>query len=573
MRKFGKLLASRRSALTALSLILICSGSTAALAQVPGTVTTTADPGRVTDRLEDQTVLPDLAPRVQVRNLILQDVPDGAENIKFTLKNIKIDGEALYDPSVYNTVTADRMGQTISLADVYEIATALTNSERNNGYILTQIIVPPQTIDGGSVTLQVVEGYIDNVNVEGTDDPSAIALVRRYASKIKTGQALNVSDLERYLLLISDLPGMEARSVLSPSTSKTGAADLDIIVSRDPYDALLSFDNYGSRYLGHYQLSGAGSLNSFFGNNERITGQIVVTPEMPLTDPELAYVSLSYDQPIGTDGTSVNLFASHTDTEPGFDLTPFDVEGKSQYLSASVSHPFIRARTQNLSAYAKFDWRDLTSSNNIQTTLRDRIRTIRVGGRYEFMDTALGVGINALNVELSRGLNIFGASDNSDANLTRGQGDPQFKKITADVQRLQRVSSDVNLLVAATGQWSPDPLLSSEEFGVGGVGFGRGFDSSEIIGEVELQWDEPHKFSMFEDYQLFGFYDTGRIWNKDATANSQKTDTVSSTGFGLRADFINNINGDFFVAFPLNRDVQTQGDQDPRLYFSVRKGF
>ena len=78
---------------------------------------------------------------------------------------------------------------------------------------------------------------------------------------------------------------------------------------------------------------------------------------------------------------------------------------------------------------------------------------------------------------------------------------------------------------------------------------------------------------MVQDYQLFSFLDSGRIWNKDATTSSTKTDTATSAGLGIRAEFKNDIDAGLSVAFPLNRDVETQGDDDPRIYFSLSRNF
>lgn len=546
-------------------------------AQVPPAATGTASPGRVQEQFEDRATIPQMSPQVEVRDLILQQVPPGAEKMRFNLNTIQIDGVSVYTQSDLQPVYADRLGENISLADVYAISTALTNKYRNDGYILTQVIVPPQTIEGGRVKLKVVEGYIDSVAVEGVDDPHAMALIRKYAMHMQSANALNVRELERYLLLISDLPGVEARSILSPAPARTGAANLRIIVTRDPYDALLAVDNFGTRYLGPVQGSAFGALNSYFGNNERISGQVVVAPDSD--EIELGYLAVTYEQPVGHWGTMVEVFASHTDTEPGHNLEQFNVEGRSQFFRAKVEHPFIRSRSRNVYGHVAFDWRDVESKNDLEPTRRDRIRTARVGGRVEFLDTLLGVAITSIGMEVSQGLDLLGSSDEDDLRLTRPNADPTATKIAGEAQRLQRISSSVNLLLAAKGQVASNALLSSEEFGVGGVNYGRGFDASEIIGDdgvagkVELQWNKPYPWDLVQDYQVYGFFDAGRIWNKDATTSSLKTDTITSAGLGLRADFMADTEAGLALAFPLNRDVETQGDDDPRLYFNLSRKF
>lgn len=548
-----------------------------ALAQVPDAASTTADPGRVDETLREQRFIPDVSPQVEVKDMILQSAPPGAEKITFTLKSISLDGVSVYGSDALSGLYADKLGTTVSLADVYSIANDMTNKYRNDGYILTQVVIPPQTIDGGNVQFNVVEGYVDQVVVEGNDQDSALALIRSYGNQISANKALNVKDLERSLLLINDLPGVEARSVLSPSRTKTGAADLRIIVERDTFDAFAGVDNFGSRYLGPVQGSVAAGLNSYFGNNERISGQYVVAPDWG--EIELSYFALNYAQPIWNYGTQVELSTSLTDTTPGYNLENLDVEGRSQLFSGRVVHPFLRSRTTNLNGYLGFDWRDVRSDNELETRREDNIRSVRAGGQFEMLDNFFGVGINSADVELSKGVDIFGASGKGDVDLSRGRGDPQYTKLTAELQRLQRITPVLNLLVAGRGQWSANALLSSEEFGVGGISYGRGYDPSEIVGDegfaakAELQWKRPVQWDLVEDYEVYGFFDGGKVFNKDSTTAANKTNSLASTGVGVRADLMQETEAGVALAFPLTREVETQGDKDARVLFNLNKKF
>jgi hemolysin activation/secretion protein len=248
-------------------------------------------------------------------------------------------------------------------------------------------------------------------------------------------------------------------------------------------------------------------------------------------------------------------------------------------MSIGLEHPFVRTRAVNLYGHAKFDARDVRSRNDLELTRVDRLRVVRAGVRSEFLDNVIGVGINALSFEASKGLDILGASDEGDANMSRSDGDPQFAKATAEIQRLQRLTEDFNLLVGARGQISDGPLLSSEEFGVGGFNIGRGYDPSEIVGDegvagkLELQWNSPHTTPLVEKYQVFGFYDIGKIWNDDPTTAADKTNSVASAGVGVRADIVNDMKAGVAVAYPLTRDVETEDDKDPRFYMNLSKQF
>lgn len=578
MIKFSPL----RGAVIAATLMSVSFGAAySAMAQtVPAAQTGIASPGRVDEQLRAPDMMPRVMPRVEVREAPVQEAPAGAENMMFVLDTLIVDGVTVYDDATLRAVYADRLGGTISLADLYRIAADLTRKYRNDGYILTQVVVPPQEIENGRAQLRVVEGYIDDVVVEGAaDSDETLRLMRAYAAHVRgqDGAAVNIRELERALLLINDLPGVSARSILSPSPDKVGAADLRIIVDRRPFEGMVGIDNHGTRFLGPLQLSGAVSFNSLLGLNERVTLQAVLAPERGFKR-EMEYIAASYAMPIGTQGTELLLQNAYSFTDPGYTLKQFDVEGRSAFYAATLSHPFLRTRNTNIKGRITFDARNVNSSNNLEATRKDRIRALRIGGRFEYLDNLFGMGFNVLDVEIARGLDVMGASGRGSF-TSRAAAEPDFTKANIELQRLQRLFPGVNLLLAARGQLANDALYSAEEFGVGGMAYGRGFDPSEIIGDdgyagkVEIQWNEPVEFSLVDTYQLYGFWDGGRVYNTDAVARNQRRDTVTSAGFGVRANFTSATEAGLLVAFPLNRSPLTTGDDDPRVFFNLSHRF
>ena len=550
--------------------------STAYASSLPSAAQGQASPGRVTEQFEDR-FTPSVSPQVEVTEFQPVGAPANADQISLTLNSLNFEGVTVYTASDLEAIYGNVLGQTITLADLYGIANEITLRYRNDGFILTQAIIPPQTIDGGTATIRVVEGFVDSVVVEGDPSITGSPLIQRMANQISFDGALNASDLERQLLLINDLPGVSARSVLSPSPTVTGAADLRLIIERDPFDGLIGVDNYGSRYLGPLQTTFIGSANNFFlGFNERLTGQLVLAPSPEI---ELSYVALNYEQPIWSHGTMLDIFLSRTDTEPGFDLEQFEVEGESNFVSVQVEHPFVRSRAFNWYGRALLDWRDVETVNNLNDDRDDQIVAARIGTRVDFLDTLLGVAFNTLDVELAHGLDILGATDDGSTTLSRPDGEPEFFKISGEYQRLQNVTRSINVLLGLRGQWTDEALLSSEEFGFGGINYGRGFDSSEIIGDrgvagkLEIQVDQPIQWNLVQDYQVFGFFDAGRVWNDDATTSSFKRDSATSVGLGVRMEFMEETFADFMIAKPLNRDVETTDDDDPRFFFSLRREF
>src|SRR5690606_493539 len=104
----------------------------------------------------------------------------------------------------------------------------ITNFYRNTGYILSRAILPPQHVKDGVVNVQIIEGFIDKVEVAGKPK-NATCLVLGMGEQISKCPPLALSRMEKYLLLLNEVPGTQVRAVLSPSKSKAGAADLSLL--------------------------------------------------------------------------------------------------------------------------------------------------------------------------------------------------------------------------------------------------------------------------------------------------------------------------------------------------------
>jgi hemolysin activation/secretion protein len=171
-------------------------------------------------------------------------LPDALKAVRVRLKEVSIEGSAVLMEQAW--ALANRyVGREITAAEIFELARELTALYRNAGYILSQVIVPPQTLSDGRLSLRVVEGYIANVRIEG--DTEVSGKLAELGDKIKASRPLKAGDLERYLLLANDLPGVRVRAVLSPSPAGVGAADLTLVATVRKIDGSLSLDNYGSK--------------------------------------------------------------------------------------------------------------------------------------------------------------------------------------------------------------------------------------------------------------------------------------------------------------------------------------
>src|SRR5262245_5967736 len=233
-----------------------------------------------------------------------QKPPENADSISILVTQLTVDGSTTYSQDALRAVYSNVLNREVSLTEIYRLVERLTARYRNDGYILSQVYVPAQTVENGVIHLQAVEGYIADVRVEGGSD-SLRKRVRNYAEKIRATRPLTMAALERYVLLVNDLPGVAAHAVLAPS-AVPGASDLVLQLAKRPVDGSFGSDNRGSRVQGPARMFGDLDFDSALGGTARTQLRAVST-----LDSQLTYVALSRDQYVGSEGGIIGVAGSY----------------------------------------------------------------------------------------------------------------------------------------------------------------------------------------------------------------------------------------------------------------------
>jgi hemolysin activation/secretion protein len=536
--------------------------------RLPGSV----EPSRIQERLPPQPSAPPVSPPLTIESTSPTQ-PAGSENLRFRLTGLTLTGNLAFSEADLLPLWADRLGREISLADVYAIAEAITVKYRNAGYILARAVVPPQRIDAGIVRIRVVEGYIDKVRITGAAEGNG--LVDAIAAHLTETRPLTAAVLERYLLLLQDLPGAGAQTVLSPSATTPGAATLTIALQPHAVNGFTTLDNRGSRFVGPLQASIGGQVNGIFGHFDATQLQFLTTP---YRSDQLRYGAVTHIEPIGSEGTVLSLGGSYAETQPGSGLKPLGIDGRSLIASALLQHPFIRSRSENLYGRLSVDLHN-TTTDLAQGTLvlyKDRLRILRLGGTYNIADAWQGT--NEATLVFSQGLPILHASRDGGPELSRAAGQSDFSKLNLDLSRLQQIDDNWSVLIAASGQYAFNPLLVAEQYGLGGTLYNRAFDPSEMLGDsalagkIELRYSDTPGLDYLRSYQLYAYLDAGGVWTLRTPPGQQGFQGAESAGVGARLDFSETFAGGIEGTMPIGRRVAAfapRGGASPRVFFNV----
>ncbi len=498
-----------------------------------------------------------------------------ANQIKFQLNGIILEGNTVYTTKQLQPLYQNKLHTTISVAQLLDIVQSITNYYRNNGYIITRAILPPQHVKNGVVRIQIIEGFIDKVDVSGNPH-GAKCIVQAYGNQIKKSPPLQISRMEKYLILANEIPATSVKAVLSPSKATPGAADITLVTDNKPISGYASYDDYGTRYIGPQQMTGNIAFNSMAASGDSTQLTFTKTPK----GGELTYYDLNYSLPVEDNGVHWTFGDTRTQTHPLFVLQPSQIDGLTSNYYTMGYFPVIRTRTESLTLRTGFNYLDSYVTTFSEKLYTDHLRSLDFGGTYNFSDRFYGA--NLISPDLRQGLPLFGAThqDNPEtAQTSHPGGRGNYTKITLQLSRLQIIKGPFSLYGLFSGQWAFNPLLASEQFAFGGPQLGRGYDVAEIIGDrgaagsLELRYDwDVEKFQM-QMMQFYVFYDAGEVWNIQFVAGTPQKVSGTSTGIGTRFFFNKYVSGNVMWTQTLTKQVAAEeliGEgRRPRMFFSL----
>ncbi len=496
------------------------------------------------------------------------EAPPGAEKFTFVLNSVDLQGATAYPAGELQTFYTALVGKTVTVADMFKVASEIELKYRSAGYVTSRVIVPAQTIEGGIFRIQVVEGFVSEV-VFADDIGPARAAVEMLLAPLRNVVPISLHDIERQLLLADDISGLTVRGSLEASPKEVGGSVIVVKLERKPFNVSATYDNRSSPFIGPQELLQSVTWNAFGSHGDQIT----LTAKQSLPFKRQWLILGNYQGVFTSGGLTLGLTSSFSHSKPGDILNPLLVTSKVAANTATTTYPIIRSRLENLRAVGEFEYRDVsTDEATVKPFNRDRLRILRGGFSYDRTDG--WDGITALRAMMHQGLPIMGATHSGTAVASRPGADGVYTKYTLSATRIQQLPKDFSILATTTAQWSKHPLLASEQIALGGSNFGRAFDEGEIAGDkgwaglVELRYSPPVPDFLAKGLQFYAFADTGQVFNTNPAA-PLANHTVVSFGGGVRANLHEYVFTTLEFAQAVHPIVASQRGKPMRVFFNL----
>ena len=491
--------------------LLFALSATAAFAQVRQ-----PDAGSLMQTPAAPATAPAKSPTLEVQQE-MRPVLVAPGGVKVKVASFKISGNTVFDEVTLKALLSDLVGKELDLAGLDQAVDTINQYYRQRGYLVARAYLPAQEIASGNLEIAVIEGRLGAIKFTRNGETR---LAARRAQELVSGAAplgipIREQDIERGLMLLNDLPGVEVKSTLIPGATP-GTSDL---VVESTEGALLSgsvdADNYGNKFTGAVRAGVTVNLNDPLG----IGDQFVVRGMT--SGSGLRYGRLAYSLPVGNLGSRLGLAYSSMNYKLGGDFAAINASGQSSVASIFAVHPLIRSRHRNVYVTATYDRKRLIDEQLNRNVTDKSINVYSAGLSGDMRDALGGGGLTSAGFAFTQGrLDLRGNADTVALDALTAKTNGSYSKLSYNVSRLQRIDDSWSFYAGFSGQNARKNLDSSEKFVLGGMGV-RAYPQGEAAGDsgrllnLEVRYNVPG-FN-FGSLQVVGFIDTGRVTLHNAT--------------------------------------------------------
>ncbi|MFZ2725152.1 MAG: ShlB/FhaC/HecB family hemolysin secretion/activation protein [Methylococcaceae bacterium] len=514
------------------------------------------------DSHQNAPVLPSPAPATE-------NSSSTASTSLFLLKKINLQGNSLFSKEQLAEIIKPYENRQVSADDLRQLRQDLTQFYLKQGYLNSGAILPKQDIKNGELQVQIIEGKLTELHIEGLSWLHDSYVRPRIAANPE--KPLNVKDLQENLQLLQQNPLIKRiHAELTPGL-QMGTASLNAKIEENrPYFLTLGTSNNGVPSVGAERFEAWGGHRDLLGLGDSVIANV------NQSEGQTQY-GVEYSIPLNRFDTSFNVH--YANSEADVVEKPFNqlnIFNQSESIAIGISQPL---------------WRTIENQITIGLTAEHRHSAAFLSGQqYSFsrgsVDGVSNVSalrfsqewlnhtdkrVIALRSVANWGVNALDATIHKNSNLPDGEyffwlGQGQW------IQRLWQTGMELHL--QSNLQLASDSLLSVEQYALGGMNSVRGYRKNQVVHDSGFASSLELRIPLFDKQlgdgvlHLAPFFDIGRAWS--AGNNNSPATTLSSVGIGVHIDPNKQWHLECYWAQAL-KTVQTTGtdSQDSGIYFAV----
>jgi hemolysin activation/secretion protein len=402
---------------------------------------------------------------------------DAAAEQPFDVYEYRVLGNTVLSAREIEATVYPLLGPSKRLADVEKARDALVATYRKAGFGTVLVDIPEQSVDDGVVRLQVTEGKVGRVEVRGARYFST----REIKDTLPAVQPGSVPKLPEFQAQLAQLGRATPDRRVTP-VLKAGRApgQVDVVLNVDdnvPFHASVEVNDRSTADTSRTRASGTIGYDYLFGRPQSLSLQYQTAPEAPN---EVQVLALTWVKRLPESGGAWAVYAIDSKSDVAA-VGTLNVLGNGRIFGFRRILPGPSSAAAGIGVSLGADFKDFKEDIRLPkdvssvTPVRYLVSSAAVNGYLRKGAWALDAGAT-----LSMGLRGL-VNREEDFAYKRAYGHAQFAYLRANGAVAYTLPKDFRVALRLAGQYSPQPLISNEQFSMGGADTVRGYLEAEAL--------------------------------------------------------------------------------------------
>ena len=462
---------------------------------------------------------------------------------RFDIKGYQVEGNTLIPADNLDSILSPFTGKDRDFGDVQEALDALEQAYRDHGFSMVAVSLPEQELESGVVRLKVNENRLGKINIEGNRYFDQ-ANIRRSLPELNEGETPNLNAVSRSLKIANENPARKINLQLMNS-DKENEIDANVTVKDEsPWKIGITADNTGEKQTGTVRLGALLQHANVFNRDHLLTLQYITSPEKV---DHVSIYSLGYRAPIYSLGSSIDLIGAYSNVDSGTisaASNSMDVSGKGTILGLRYNQYLARIGNYEHKLTLGLDYRAYENSvdflgNQLGNNVTVHPVSLTYAGTFAMDQITAGFSLTDLQ-------NLPGRWDGRDTaediEKVRAGAPRGYNIIRYGANLSYALGADWQARMQVNGQYTNNPLVPGEQYGIGGATTVRGFSERQFSndqgysGNVEIYTPDLSGLFGVAAFQsrLLVFHDRGYVSRNNPLPGDTVSTQIASIGSGLR---------------------------------------
>ncbi|MEQ1485221.1 ShlB/FhaC/HecB family hemolysin secretion/activation protein [Methyloglobulus sp.] len=501
-----------------------------------------------------------------------------ADEARFDLLELRVKGNTLLENTVIERTVYPYLGQNKTIDTVDKARSALEDMYRNKGYQTVSVDIPEQNVENGVVYLQIIEGKVSRLRV--TDSRYfSLGRIKTGIPELAEGKVPNMPVMQKQLEELGNQSEDRKITPVLRAGDTPGTLEVDLKVKDQlPLHGRVELNGRNTSSTSRLRLVSSLHYDNLWQKFHSASLMYQVSPE---NSDEVDVWAGTYAMPIPYTDAKLALYAVSSSSNAQIaNAGALSVVGIGNIYGLRFIKPLPGFDNYSHSLTLGADYKDfqedliLIGADKLVTPIAYLPFMVQYSASINNEESQA-----SFNIEANFAVRGLGNTPD-EFERKRFNARPDYAYLAADASYNHDLPYEMELASRFSAQLADSPLISNEQFSLGGMDSIRGYFETQALsdnglsGSLELRSPRlaPLSFDYIDKLQALAFVDGGVGGIKQALPGSPKSYSLASAGFGVRFQMWKYFNGVLDLGFPLlTLDPVKAGD--PKLHFSVAAAF